>query len=167
MKRIWAPWRMEYIRKAGKGGGCFFCGALRGRADRKNLLLLRGKTCLAMLNLFPYNNGHLLIAPRAHKGRLTALSKTERAELFDLTVRMQKVLERALRPDGFNIGINLGRVAGAGVPGHVHQHIVPRWNGDTNFMPAVGATKVMPQALEDLFDRLQKVLRASRSYKSR
>ena len=158
---------MPYIRKAGKGGGCFFCAALRGRADRKNLLLLRGKTCLAMLNLFPYNNGHLLIAPRAHKGRLTALSKTERAELFDLTVRMQQLLERALRPDGFNIGINLGRVAGAGVPGHVHQHIVPRWNGDTNYMTAVGATKVMPQALEDLFDRLQKVLHTSRSSKSR
>lgn len=163
MKRIWAPWRMTYIRKAAKGTDpCFFCAYLKSRADRKNLVLERGRTCFAVMNLYPYNTGHLLIAPRAHKGRLTGLTKAERAELMDLTIRMQRVLDRALRPDGYNIGINLGRPAGAGVPGHVHQHIVPRWNGDTNFMAAVGDTKVMPQSLEELYDRLQKVLRRSR-----
>jgi len=154
---LWAPWRMDFI-KGPPRKTCFFCDYVRQDRDRRNLVVLRGRTCFALLNRFPYNTGHLMVAPLAHKGALDRLTKEERAELLDLLVTMQKALDRTLRPHGYNIGINLGRVAGAGVPGHVHIHVVPRWDADTNFMPVVGRTKVIPQALEALYTQLQKVL---------
>jgi ATP adenylyltransferase len=138
---------------------CFFCEYAKspGR-DRDNLVLLRGRDCFVLMNRFPYNNGHLMVAPLSHAGDLGKLKPGARREMFDLLVAAQKGLDRALRPDGYNIGINLGRVAGAGVPGHVHVHVVPRWNGDTNFMPVLGLTKVIPEALRSLHGRLQKAL---------
>jgi ATP adenylyltransferase len=149
---------MTFIRGP-RRKSCFFCDYAKSPArDGENLVLLRGRSCFVVMNRFPYNNGHLMVAPLAHTGDLGRLKTVTRAELFDLLVTAQKTLDRALRPEGYNIGINLGRVAGAGVPGHVHIHIVPRWNGDTNFMPVLGLTKVIPQALKDLHHRLQKVL---------
>lgn len=159
---LWAPWRMAFIRGP-RRKSCFFCDYAKspGR-DRENLVLLRGRSCFVLMNRFPYNNGHLMVAPMSHRGSLGRLSPGARAEMFDLLVAAQEGLDRELRPHGYNIGINLGRVAGAGVPGHVHIHIVPRWNGDTNFMPVLGLTKVIPEALRDLHGRLQKALRPGR-----
>lgn len=166
MTLLWAPWRIPYLRKITretKPDGCFFCEyAAHPRDDRKNLVVARGKTCLVMLNRFPYTGGHLLVAPRAHKAELQLLSAAERLEIFDLIIRMERVLRRVMRPQGFNIGLNLGRAAGAGIPGHLHFHVVPRWNGDHNFMTSVAHVKVIPQALEELHRELQKALRTVR-----
>ena len=164
--RIWAPWRMTFLKKARKGGrstACFFCDyARRRKQDRKNLVLLRGRSCMVVLNLYPYTTGHLMVAPLAHKGNLAAFTAEERAELFDLLVRSQKAIDRALRPHGYNVGFNLGQAAGAGVPGHAHLHIVPRWVGDSNFMTTVGNARVIPESLQKVFADLQKALRKGR-----
>jgi ATP adenylyltransferase len=152
---------MTYLKTAGRPG-CFFCAYARQKKDGENHVLLRGRRCFVVLNRFPYNSGHLLVAPLAHKPGLARLDAGEREEVLDLLVRMQDLLGRVLRPHGFNIGANLGRAAGAGVPGHFHLHLVPRWNGDSNFMPVVGKTKVIPQALGDLYAQLQKALRKGR-----
>jgi ATP adenylyltransferase len=166
MELLWAPWRMPYVRKVGreKGPGkCFLCDyARRPSKDRENLVLLRGPSCFMVMNLYPYASGHLMVAPLAHKADLALLDGRERAELLDLTVRGQAALGKAIEPHGFNLGINVGRAAGAGVPGHVHLHIVPRWTGDTNFMVAVGRTRVLPMGLAPLYARLQKALRKGR-----
>jgi len=165
-RRLWAPWRAPYLKKAAKPpdpSDCFFCDYVRApRRDRKNLVLVRGKTCFVVMNRYPYTSGHVLVAPLAHRGALGELGAAERAELFDLLLRMERTLRKALRAHGFNIGINLGRAAGAGVPGHVHFHVVPRWVGDANFMTTAGAVRVIPDSLEDLFARLQKSLRNGR-----
>lgn len=154
---LWAPWRLAFVQ-APPRRGCFLCLYARQRKDRENLVVLRHATCFSLLNRFPYNSGHLMVAPKAHKARLEDLTRAERSDLMDLLVRMQRALDRALHPEGYNIGLNLGRAAGAGVPGHLHVHVVPRWNADTNFMPIVGQTKVIPQALDDLYARLRDVL---------
>lgn len=163
---LWAPWRMPYLRKAGREpvpAGCFFCEyAPRSNKDRANLVLLRGKTCFVVLNRYPYTSGHLMVAPLAHKAELASLTGPERRELLDLVVRMEAVLRKAIAPHGFNIGLNLGVAAGAGVPGHLHAHVVPRWTGDANFMTAVSHTKVIPQGLAEMYDQLQKALRKGR-----
>lgn len=160
MRHLWAPWRVKYIRNAGKkGAGCFVCRALREKNDRRNLLLVRGERALVMLNRYPYNSGHLLVAPVRHTGRLERLTKDEVLEMHRLLTRMMAALGKAMKPDGFNIGLNVGRAAGAGLPGHVHLHLVPRWNGDTNFMPIVGETKVMPQSLDQVYRQLARELR--------
>jgi ATP adenylyltransferase len=163
---LWAPWRIPYLRKITrqtKPGGCFFCDyAAAPKKDRKNLVVLRGKTCFVVMNRFPYAGGHLLVAPLAHQGELAKLSRAEREEIFDLLVRMEQTLDRLMHPQGFNIGLNIGRAAGAGVPGHLHFHLVPRWNGDHNFMTTVAQVKVIPQALEELHGELQKALRTVR-----
>jgi ATP adenylyltransferase len=163
---LWAPWRIPYLRKitrASKPEGCFLCDyAVAPKKDKKNLVVLRGKTCFAVMNLFPYTGGHLLVAPLAHQGELARLGPAERGEIFELLVRMQRILERVMHPQGFNIGLNIGRAAGAGVPGHLHFHLVPRWNGDHNFMTTVAQVKVIPQALEELHGELQKALRTVR-----
>ena len=152
-KNIWAPWRIEYIL-ANKAGGCFLCDMFRERADRKNHLLFRGKTCAALINRYPYSPGHLMIAPLRHVAKLTRMTRAELREMMELTARCSGILERAIHPHGFNIGINIGDAAGAGLRDHVHMHIVPRWSGDTNFMPVLADVKVMPQALDEIWDAL-------------
>lgn len=159
---LWAPWRLAFVQ-APPRRGCFLCLYARQRKDRKNLVVFRNHSCFALLNRFPYNSGHLLVAPRAHKGRLEDLTAEERTDLMNLLIVMQKALNRVLRPEGYNIGFNLGRAAGAGVPGHLHVHVVPRWTADTNFMPVVGQTKVIPQALEDLYASLRGALAGERT----
>ncbi|OQW96415.1 MAG: HIT family hydrolase [Verrucomicrobia bacterium A1] len=155
METLWAPWRIEYIKEVPKGG-CFLCDILRaGGDDRVNLVLKRGTVCAVVMNRYPYNNGHLMVAPYRHVARLADLTPAERLETMDLLDLSVAVLTSAIRPDGFNIGINLGRVAGAGLETHLHTHIVPRWTGDTNFMPVIGDTKVIPQALDDLWVTLR------------
>jgi ATP adenylyltransferase len=154
MERLWAPWRMPYIRRAARIKRCIFCAARARRRDPDGLILHRGATCFCLLNKYPYNTGHLLVAPYAHKRTLARLTDAERLELISLTARMQELLDRRLAPHGYNLGMNLGRTAGAGVPGHLHLHIVPRWNGDTNFMPATTGVKVLPMGLEELYRRL-------------
>jgi ATP adenylyltransferase len=159
---LWAPWRIPYLRKIHKEkpGACFFCDyAVTPKKDRRNLVVLRGKTCFTVMNRFPYAGGHLMIAPLAHKGELAGFTAEEREETFAQVVRMQRVLERLMKPQGFNLGLNIGRAAGAGVPGHLHFHLLPRWNGDSNFMTTAAQVRVIPQALEELHGELQKVLR--------
>lgn len=166
MELLWAPWRIPYLKKITREktpGDCFFCAYVAApKKDRKNLVVLRGKTCFTVMNRFPYAGGHLLVAPMAHKGELALLTRDEEAEIFDQLRRMQRVLDRLMHPQGYNIGLNIGRAAGAGVPGHIHFHIVPRWNGDHNFMSTVASIKVIPQALEELHGELQKALRSVR-----
>lgn len=154
---LWAPWRMAFIGGP-KRDGCFLCekGAPEAAGDPANLIVARGATAYVLLNAYPYNSGHLLIAPYRHVADLTDLTPEELAELMDLTVKAEKAMVRAMRPQGFNFGFNLGAAAGAGVPGHVHGHLVPRWVGDTNFMPVLGNTRVVPQALEDTADLLRR-----------
>ena len=161
MERLWAPWRMTYIdgiEDDGSHGGCFLCAARDAEDDRRALVFLRRPLAFAVLNRFPYNNGHALIVPAAHKGRLADLSDDEMLEIMGLARDVMAVYRQVLRPDGFNLGMNFGRTAGAGLPEHLHLHVVPRWNGDTNFMPVLGDTKIIPQSLEDLYDRLRAAL---------
>lgn len=154
---------MPYIKIAGKAKGCILCRALRTRTDRAGLIIQRGLTCFCLLNKFPYNNGHLMVAPYAHKATLGEMSDAERLELMTLTAGMQERLDERLGPHGYNLGINQGRVAGAGVPGHLHLHVVPRWNGDTNFMPTTTGVKVMPMSLNELYTVLTRAPRRRRA----
>lgn len=158
LERLWAPWRAGYVRTA-RSKGCIFCAA---RSRRQRYVVVKNTHAVAVLNLFPYNNGHLLVAPLRHVADITALNTQEIIALWEMLQRMKKLLTRALTPDGYNIGINLGDVAGAGIPGHLHIHLVPRWKGDTNFMPVVGATKVIPESLEVLCQRLTQLERKAR-----
>lgn len=153
-KHLWSPWRMEYILNI-KKRGCIFCKKLK-EPDDKAYIIQRKRTCFSMLNIFPYNNGHLMVAPKRHLRKLDSLTKRELTELMQLLAESQKLLQKALKPQGFNIGLNLGRSSGAGVVGHLHFHIVPRWEGDTNFMPILSNTKVIPQMLEDTYKLLKR-----------
>jgi ATP adenylyltransferase len=158
MDQLWAPWRLAYVAAAkppAEADPCFLCEALAGDDDRRNLLVVRKPLSIVVLNRFPYNNGHLLVAPRAHKGRLDELTPDELLDVQEALRRMVGVLDGLMHPDGYNIGLNLGRAAGAGLPGHLHWHIVPRWDGDTNFMPVLAETKVIVQSLDALFDLLR------------
>ncbi len=158
MQQLWAPWRMSYIlaNDGEKKDGCFFCNGWKETgSERENLVVGRGSNALIMLNRFPYSNAHLMIAPARHAGNMEDMTPEEGAELWRLTVIAKQALANAFRPDGFNIGINQGRVAGAGVVDHLHIHIVPRWNGDVNFMPVFADIRVIPQALEETRDRLE------------
>lgn len=149
---LWAPWRMEFIRSNGDSkGGCFLCDCAASREDEKNLVVRRGRHALCCLNRYPYNNGHLLIAPYRHEGKIEGLTCEESDEIMRMVVESKICLDAIMTPHGYNIGANLGAVAGAGVADHFHMHIVPRWTGDTNFMTAVGSTKVIPQSLEELW----------------
>ena len=157
MDQLWAPWRLAHVAAAKpqtNGDPCFLCHALSESDDRKNLIAFRGESCVAVLNRFPYNNGHLLVAPRAHKGELQELTAHEVAEVHQTIVRLIEVFDRLMRPEGYNMGVNLGRAAGAGLPGHLHWHVVPRWNGDTNFMPILADVKVIAQSLDSLWELL-------------
>ncbi|MBU0650963.1 HIT domain-containing protein [bacterium] len=158
MENIWAPWRMDYILDDNKEKGCFLCDALKKKDGKENLVILRKKHSFAILNKFPYNNGHVMVAPVRHLASLDDLTEEELLDLMLILRKTQGVLQKALNPDGFNIGINIGRVAGAGLPGHIHIHVVPRWNGDVNFMPVIADTKVMPEYLEKTYDKLRDVV---------
>ena len=159
MDQLWAPWRLAYVanpkEKERPADDCFICRGVTSSDDRENLLVHRSGLSVVVLNRFPYNNGHLLVAPVTHKGRPEELSHEELLDLQLVLRKMLGVLEKLMTPDGFNVGLNLGKVAGAGLPGHLHWHIVPRWNGDTNFMPVVADTKVIPQSLDTLYDLLR------------
>ena len=154
MQNLWAPWRMEYILQP-KPQPCFFCEAVGSDDDRGSLLLCRTELCICIMNRYPYNNGHLMVAPRRHEGDLEGLDRRELAEINVLLQRSVRILREAMSAEGFNVGANLGKIAGAGVEEHLHFHIVPRWNGDTNFMPVVGDVKVLPQALDDAYSLLK------------
>ena len=155
---LWAPWRMEYILGE-KERGCIFCTRVQQSCDRENLILARGETCFLIMNRYPYNNGHLMVVPNRHVASLTDLNERESRDLMAWLQRSVEVLSRALKPDGFNIGLNLGKVAGAGVDDHLHVHIVPRWDADTNFMPVVAETKVISEALDQTYDKILRALR--------
>jgi ATP adenylyltransferase len=154
MENLWAPWRKEFILSE-KEENCFFCEAIKDNQDRKNLVLYRGKECFCILNKYPYNNGHLMIVPKMHKDDLSKLNDSEMLELLTLSRDVKNILAKKLKPEGFNLGINFGKVAGAGMEDHIHLHIVPRWTGDTNFMPVIAETKVIPQSLDDLYLELK------------
>jgi len=153
-KNIWAPWRIEYIL-SNKQAGCFLCSMFAKKNDRENLLLKRGKTMVVVMNRYPYTSGHLMVTPYRHIEKIQDLTPEERIELTDLTIETVTILQTALHPDGINLGFNLGEAAGAGLKDHIHQHIVPRWNGDTNFMPILAKTSVIPQALLEQYDILK------------
>ncbi len=161
MKRLWTPWRMAYL-KGSKEKGCIFCNKIRAskRSDRKNLVLWRGERAFIVLNLYPYSNGHLMVAPYEHVGDLEALDGETLQEMMLLVAKSIRALRRIMNPQGFNIGANLGRVAGAGVDDHVHLHIVPRWGGDTNFMPVLAETRMIPELLPQTYAKLQKAMQA-------
>ena len=155
-KNLWAPWRIGYVQGLAEKSDCFICDYLkRPDDDAQNLVLWRSSHCVMLLNRFPYNNGHLLIAPTAHKADLQELTDAEMLELMQMVARAQQTLTKAIKPQGFNVGLNLGRCAGAGLPGHLHFHIVPRWEGDTNFMAITGEVRVIPQALADSYQLLR------------
>jgi len=167
--QLWAPWRLAYIKAdepqiappqqpkllTGADPECFLCRAVADTADRENLVVGRAEHTVCVLNRYPYNNGHLLIAPRLHKARLEELSAAEQLECVSQLADYVARLEKLMAAQGFNIGLNLGRVAGAGLPGHLHWHIVPRWLGDTNFMPSLAGVRVIPQALDALWEALR------------
>jgi ATP adenylyltransferase len=155
--RIWAPWRLAYVTDAAKDieEQCIFCAKPAADDDRANLIVHRGESAFVILNLFPYTNGHLMVAPFAHIGRFQELPAETLAEMMELAQRAMNRLEQAYEPHGFNVGFNQGRVAGAGVEHHIHMHVVPRWAGDNNFMPVIADTKVMPQSIEQSYDALE------------
>ena len=179
--RLWAPWRMEYIRRAetsaravrgrgpaavrtrrrraAAGGECLFCRLGSGADDRRELVLVRRPHAFLMLNRFPYNPAHLMVVVERHAATFGSLTDDERRELLELTALAERALEAEYRPQGVNYGANVGRVAGAGYPGHLHLHLVPRWDGDTNFMPVVGETKVLPESLDRTWSRLRRAVR--------
>ena len=157
MDRLWAPWRLSYVTAApAHASECIFCDALAGRAV--DLLLLRGRDSFILLNLYPYNNGHLMVVPNRHLSALQSLTAPELAELMQLTRLSEIALNEAYQPHGINVGINLGKAAGAGIENHLHIHLVPRWSGDTNFMTAVGETRVLPEDLQQTAARLRPIL---------
>ena len=151
---LWAPWRLAYVRQE-EADGCIFCQRAAEAPDVRNLILRQGEKCFVMLNAYPYNNGHAMIAPKRHVADWEELTDDEAAEVVSLIKVCLRALRKALNPDGFNVGLNLGEVAGAGIADHLHLHIVPRWNGDTNFMPILAATKVIPQHLEECWEELR------------
>lgn len=172
-EQLWAPWRLAYITGEidkkkpvtadlpllpGADPQCFICRAVADANDRQNLLVQRGANIVTVLNRYPYNNGHLLVAPRLHKGRLDELTTDEQAETMAAITRLVGLLSQELNAEGFNVGLNLGRVAGAGLPGHLHWHIVPRWSGDTNFMPVLSGVDVISQSLDALWELLTEKL---------
>lgn len=159
MERIYTPWRSAFV-SAGESSGCFLCEKPREDADAENLIVARGERVYALLNLYPYNTAHTLVTPYAHGGDLTALDDATSAELMAMTRRVVAALRDEYQPDAFNVGMNLGRAAGAGVPEHLHVHVVPRWSGDTNFMPVLGETKILPESLEQSYQRVAASLRA-------
>ena len=153
MERIWAPWRIQYI-EAEKDDGCIFCDKPKQKRDKENYILYRAKTSFVIMNIYPYISGHLMVAPYRHVAKLSALDEEEVGEIMKVVSECTKVLEEAMTPQGFNIGAHLGKVAGAGIEEHLHIHVVPRWERDTNFMPVISDTRVIPEALDSTYDKL-------------
>ena len=159
MDYLWTPWRYRYIAKAKQDDRCVFCDALAANDDRETLILLRAEKNFVILNRFPYTSGHVMIVPYAHVADLASADSATLAEMMQLAQRMQTALQKTYRPEGFNIGMNLGRSAGAGIVGHLHLHVLPRWAGDANFMTVVGETRVEPEELPTTYNRLEAALR--------
>lgn len=164
MQRLWSPWRSKYIesfseKKDGSDSGCVFCEKLAAKDDEKNLVVHRSSLCALIMNIFPYNSGHLLIVPYAHKGTFEELTDEENADVMRETGLAIKLLRSTSNPDGFNFGANLGRISGAGIAEHVHFHVVPRWNGDVNFMPVLADAKIISEGLEKTYGKLNEALR--------
>lgn len=157
---LWAPWRIDYVR-APKTGKCIFCAAAANESEQANLVIQRGKRCFTMLNAFPYASGHVMVSPYRHVGELEDLDDEETAELMLLTRLALGALRGVMSPAGFNVGLNLGEVAGAGFGDHLHMHVVPRWTGDTSFMPVIAGTRVISQALDATAEELRKALAGS------
>jgi len=155
LENLWAPWREKFVL-CEKEPGCFLCRTSKDKQDRKNLILYRGERCFVIMNRYPYNTGHLMVAPYRHVGRLEKLKDEELTELWKISQMCVKVLKSAMKPHGFNLGMNLGKVSGAGVADHIHLHIVPRWQGDTNFMPIVAGTKVVSVGLSGTYSLLKR-----------
>ena len=158
MDRLWAPWRIGYITKKNKEKKCTFCRIYKEKKDNKNLVIYRSKYCFSLLNLYPYNNGHAMVVTNRHIKTLDKLSKDEMLDLMCVTIKTQNIIKKVLRPEGFNLGMNIEKVAGAGIASHLHLHIVPRWQGDTNFMPTIGNTKVISQDLKELYKSIKRCL---------
>ena len=158
MDRLWSPWRLEYVTSADRKSDCIFCQAIRP-PDNDSLIVYEGVTSFVILNRYPYNNGHLMVVPLRHVGSLAGLTADELQEIGTLTQRCETALTEAYRPHGMNIGINLGKPAGAGILDHLHVHVVPRWNGDTNFMTVVGDMRVLPESLGASAERLRPIFK--------
>ena len=152
--RLWAPWRIEYI-SAPKADGCIFCAKPDDDKDRKNLILYRGNHCVVLMNLYPYNNGHLMISPYEHVSNPMELGENKLNEIMKISTKSMAVLSEKLKAEGFNFGANIGKAGGAGIEEHIHYHIVPRWTGDTNFMPVTGNAKVMVEGMLETYDKLK------------
>lgn len=156
MKRLWAPWRMEYILQT-RLPDCFLCEAVHSGNDEENFVLERGEHAFLIMNRYPYNNGHLMVAPYQHADALEALPRETLLEIMEMCSSSCVMLQKAIKPQGFNVGFNIGAAAGAGLKEHLHLHIVPRWEGDTNFMPVLANTKVIPQTLGELWRQLKEI----------
>lgn len=156
MEKLWAPWRVEYLRNPGTG--CFFCRGLKAKDDRKVFILERGEKAFIIMNRYPYNNGHCMVAPVRHTGLIESLNDDEILDINRFLARLIKAMNYTMKPQGFNIGINQGRVAGAGVVDHIHIHCVPRWQGDTNFMPVLSETKVVSEAILETYEKIKRGL---------
>ena len=154
MKVVWAPWRMEYVGSDQKNEGCIFCPGNDRTQDEKKLILYRSEWSIVLMNRFPYSNGHLLIAPLRHTSSFDSLSPDEKLDLLNMVERSASVLKDVMDPAGFNIGMNLGKVAGAGVEDHMHFHIVPRWSGDTNYMTVLGEVRIIPEHIQATYEKL-------------
>ena len=161
MDKIWAPWRIKYITQK-KTKGCIFCNIFRENNDKKNYVILRSKYCFAIFNTFPYNNGHIMIIPNRHIKSLEQLTDEEILDMNKTLIKMKLILKKILNPGGFNIGLNIGKLAGAGVDKHIHTHLVPRWLGDTNFMPVIAETKIISQSIKALYMKCEKELQGNR-----
>ena len=159
MRILWAPWRMVYIREFSKASkkGCIFCNAVKGK-DEEHYVVYRSKYSIAMLNLYPYNTAHVMVAPKRHVSRPNLLSDEELLDLYKVVNLVIEALDREYKPHGYNVGMNIGKIAGAGVEAHLHVHIVPRWSGDTNFMPVIGNVKVIPEDLGETFRRVREAI---------
>lgn len=158
MDRLWAPWRIRYVQNSKKEKGCLFCKAYRVESPKKNYVVLKTEHSLVMLNIYPYNNGHLMVAPRRHVATLEKCTPPEMADLMACVQNVIPAVRKILKPAGFNVGMNIGKVSGAGIAQHLHIHVVPRWQGDSNFMPVCAQTKIISQSLNEFYRRLKKEL---------
>jgi ATP adenylyltransferase len=161
MDRLWTPWRYNYIQKASPQGGCIFCEKAAAHRDEENFIVFRGERNFIILNAFPYTSGHVMIAPYEHVATLEDAAPATLAEMTRLTQTLEAKLRALYRPDGVNLGMNIGECAGAGVAGHIHMHVLPRWCGDANFMSVIGETRVLPEDLRTTYERLSKALAGS------